>query len=105
MGYLHRGLTEGIIRSYYEVYNTLGFGFLEKVYERAMVLELVTAGFDVVNQGRIEVFYKGDRVGDFHADIIVNSVVILELKATEYLVEEHEYQLINYLRATPIDCF
>lgn len=92
-----------IIKCFYDVYNTLGYGFLEKVYENAMLIELSNAGFSVEKQKPINVYYDGKKIGEYFADIIVNGCIILELKAAEYLAEEHEYQLINYLKATDIE--
>jgi len=96
-------LTKQIIRAYYNVYNTLGYGFLEKVYENSMVIELNRLGLHGRRQIPIKVYYLGDRVGEYFADIIVEDLVILELKASESLCEEHEMQLLNYLRATSIE--
>jgi GxxExxY protein len=100
---LHKETTDKIISCFYKVYNTLGYGFLEKVYERAMVFELSKQGFDVTAQKPIEVFYENRKVGYYFADIIVNNEIILEIKAAEGLVEAHECQLINYLKATDIE--
>jgi GxxExxY protein len=85
------------------VYNKLGFGFLEKVYENSMMLELKKFGLDAKKQFPINVNYDGFRVGEYFADIIVNDSVIIELKAAENLCNEHEAQLINYLKATNIE--
>ncbi len=98
--YLHKNLTSKIIECYYKVYNKLGYGFLEKVYENAMMIELKRKGMSAFHQQPIEVFYEDKLVGSYFADIIVEDKVILELKAVETLCEEHEYQLINYLKAT-----
>ncbi|MDO9551561.1 GxxExxY protein [Rhodonellum sp.] len=98
--YKHEALTEGIIRAFYKVYNTLGYGFLEKVYENSLFYELIKAGYMVEKQKRIRVYYDGVDVGDYYADLIVEDLVIIEIKAAEGLVEEHECQLINYLKAT-----
>ncbi|MCZ6777262.1 MAG: GxxExxY protein [Ignavibacteria bacterium] len=103
MEYLHQDLTERIIKCFYEVYNQLGYGFLEKVYEHSMMIELAREDLQTRNQVPIKVQYKGELVGDYFADIIVNDVVILELKSTESVVEEHELQLINYLKATNVE--
>lgn len=103
MEYLHSELTQDIIKVFFKVYNTLGFGFLEKVYERALIIELRKQGFNVKSQYPITVYYEGQEVGVFYADIIVNELVILELKAIELIVPENEAQLINYLRATKIE--
>ena len=101
--YKHTDLTEKIIRAFYKVYNTLGFGFLEKVYENAMFIELRSMGLFVEKQRRIKVFYEEQEVGDYFTDLIVDDSVIIELKASESLREEHEFQLINYLKATEIE--
>jgi len=100
---LHKDLTNRIVNCFYKVYNTLGFGFLEKVYENAMLIELQKAGLKALKQVPVKVFYDNYNVGDYFADIIVEDSVILELKAVEFLVEEHELQLINYLKATEIE--
>lgn len=97
---LHRDLTQEIIRIFYEVYNELGYGFLERVYQNALFYELKMNGFDVKAQHRIKVFYKEVEVGEYICDILVNDLIILELKAQEQLVEANEFQLINYLKAT-----
>lgn len=93
-------VTDSILRAFYNVYNGLGYGFLEKVYENALLMELSEFGFDVQKQQKIEVFYKGQLVGEYCADLIVNEAVILELKASESLRDEHAAQLKNYLKAT-----
>jgi len=100
---LHEKLTEKIIAAYYKVYNTLGYGFLEKVYENALAIELKKSGFKVRQQQNIKVYYDSSEVGDYFADLLVEDLVILELKAAESLCEEHEAQLTNYLRATKIE--
>ncbi len=102
MELLHKDLTDIIIKTFYEVYNELGYGFLEKVYQNSLYLELKNKGLEVIAQKKIKVFYKGIEVGEYYADLIVEDKVILELKAAEYIVEEFENQIINYLRAT--DC-
>lgn len=96
-------ITSKIIRAYYTVYNTLGFGFLEKVYENAMVIELQRVGLTGRRQVPLKVEYGEVIVGEYYADIIVENSVILELKASEYIHESHEAQLLNYLRATNIE--
>ena len=101
--YLHSELTEQIIKAFYAVYNTLGYGFLEKVYENAMYLELQSMGLQVVRQNPITVSYQGQEVGQYFADLLVEDSVIVELKAAETICKEHEYQLINYLKATHIE--
>jgi GxxExxY protein len=97
---LHKDLTSSILKIYYKVYNELGYGFLEKVYQNAMFYELRENGFFIEAQKKIDVYYKEVKVGEYYADIIVNETVILELKAQEYLIKANEYQLINYLKAT-----
>lgn len=99
-GLLHKDLTDIIIKSFYNVYNKLGYGFLEKVYENAMIIELSESGLSCEKQKHIDVFYKNKNVGQYFADILVNDLIILELKAMESICLEHEAQLINYLKAT-----
>ncbi len=101
--YKHSEITEKVIKAFYKVYNTLGYGFLEKVYENALFFELVEMGFFVEKQKQITVYYEEKEVGGYFADLIVENCVILELKAAEALCEEHEFQLINYLKATEIE--
>ncbi len=96
-------LTSKIIKAFYRVNDLLGFGFLEKVYENSMYIELKKMGLEVEKQKNIKVYYKGYEVGDYFADLIVNNSVVIELKAAESLCEEHEAQLINYLRATKLE--
>ncbi|TAH22006.1 MAG: GxxExxY protein [Cytophagales bacterium] len=100
---LHQELTDKIIGTYYDVYNTLGYAFMEKVYQNAMYFELNERGFEVEAQKLCRVYYKKYMVGEFYPDIIVDNSVILELKATESLVYANEIQLLNYLRATNIE--
>ena len=97
---LHSELTGQIIKAFYKVYNTLGYGFLEKIYENALVIELKKMGFHLSQQYNIKVYYDGEIVGDYFADIIVEENVIIELKSPESLRKEHKLQLINYLKAT-----
>lgn len=92
-----------ILKSFYLVYNTLGYGFLEKVYQNALYFELMERGLKCETGKKIDVFYKDKRVGEYYADILVNDSIILELKAAESLKLEHEFQLINYLKATHIE--
>ncbi len=101
--YKHSEVTEIVIGAFFEVYNKLGYGFLEKVYENAMMMELMKRGLSAKSQQPISVFYDEKEVGNYFADIVVDDKVILELKAAEGLREEHEAQLINYLRATDIE--
>ena len=101
--YKYNDLTEKIIQAFYCVYNELGFGFLENVYQNALYFELQNSDFKVEPQKAIDVYYQNQLVGKYRADLIVNDLVIVELKAVDYLVAEHEYQLINYLKATDIE--
>ena len=100
---LYKDITQKIIKAYYKVYNTLGYGFLEKVYQKALLIELREMGFKCEEEVPIKVYYAGKNVGEYRADIIVDESVIIENKATESLVEENEFQLINYLKATDIE--
>jgi len=93
-------LTEKIIGCAYKVYNQMGFGFLESVYEKCLLIELRKAGLSAESQIPIKVFYDGESVGEFAADILVEGVVILELKSVRRVVQAHEVQLVNYLTAT-----
>jgi len=97
---LHSELTEATIKAFCKVYNILGYGFLEKVYENALVIELKKMGFHISQQYNIKVYYDGEIVGDYFTDIIVDDNVIIELKSAESLKKEHKLQLINYLKAT-----
>lgn len=101
--YKHSDKTEKIIKAFFTVYNSLGYGFLEKVYENAMFIELEKMNFFVEKQKPIVVFYDDIKVGEYFADLIVDNEVIIELKASESLTKEYEYQLINYLKATQIE--
>lgn len=100
---LHEALTEEIIYWFYQVHRKLGFGFLEKVYKNALYLELTDAGLKCETEKPINVYYNGKVVGVFYADIVVDGKVILELKAVESMCKEHEYQLINYLKACELE--
>jgi GxxExxY protein len=96
----HKELTDAVLCCFYTVYNALGFGFLEKVYENALLLELEKRGFKAVAQHPISVRYDGRAVGEYFADILVNGLLIIEIKAVRNLLSEHEAQLVNYLKAT-----
>jgi len=101
--FIHSDLTSKIIKGFYNVYNTLGYGFLEKVYENALAVELGKMGLDCVLQQPVDVYYDGVKVGLYVCDLIVEDLVIVEVKAAENICEEHEAQLVNYLRATDIE--
>jgi len=99
----HKPLTDQILKAFYIVYNTLGYGFLEKVYENALTIELRSLGLKVIQQAPIIVTYKDQEIGHYEADLLIEDAVIVELKATRNLAPEHEAQLLNYLKATPIE--
>lgn len=98
---LHQEITDVILKSFYKVYNELGFGFLEKIYENALMIELRNNGLQCAQQSPIKVYYQQNQVGIYFADILVENKIILELKAGEGgIILEHELQLMNYLKAT-----
>lgn len=99
----HKELSHLIIKSFYQVYNELGGGFLESVYENAMALVLQQQGLHVETQKEIAVYFRGTLIGNFRADMIVERKVLLELKAVRCLEPVHEAQLLNYLKATTIE--
>jgi GxxExxY protein len=99
----HRDLTDRVIGVFYDVYNELGFGFLESVYHRAMVIALRAAGIQAEPKVQLPVFFLGERISDFEADILVERPVIVELKAVDEFCPAHEAQLLNYLKASPIE--
>ena len=96
-------LTEAVIGAAYRVHNRLGFGFLESVYEKAMAIELRKLGLAHLCQHPIKVFYEGEIVGDFYADLFVDNRLLVELKSSQAIAKEHEVQLVNYLVATKTD--
>jgi len=98
-----KALTEKIIKIFYRVYNKLGYGFLEKVYENAMMIEFKKDGVHAVSQFTIKVLYEGETIGEYYADVMVENTVIVEIKAVRNLALEHEAQLLNYLKATDIE--
>ena len=100
---LNQDLTEKIIGCAFTVHNTLGSGFLEKVYEQALILELKASGLSVRSQEPLSVKYRDQIIGEFFADLIVEDQVICEMKAVDVLKKAHEVQLVNYLVATGID--
>lgn len=100
---LHRNLSDTILKIYFEVYNELGYGFLEKVYQNTMYFELKSQGYKVEAQKQIKVYYKSQLVGDYFADLLIEDSIILELKACECLMDEHKAQLLNYLKATEVE--
>ncbi len=99
----HTELTEKIIGCAYQVYNKMGSGFLESIYEKCLLIELKNAGLHAEAQKQISVYYENQNVGDFTADIIVEGQIILELKSVQQIARAHEVQLVNYLTATKMD--
>ena len=100
---LHEELTSKIIAGFYNVYNGLGYGFLERVYENSLMIELEEMGLKAIKQKPITVFYKNRNVGDYFADILVEGKVIIEIKTVSNLITDHELQLQNYLKATDVE--
>jgi len=96
-------LTESIIQAAFSVHNALGAGFLEKVYENALAIELGKAGLKVAQQAPLQVRYDGSIVGEYYADLIVDDKILLELKAVSHILPAHEVQLVNYLKATGLE--
>ena len=101
--YKDSALTDAIICCFYTVYNSLGYGFLEKVYENALLLELRQRGISAVCQSPIAVYYNNEIVGEYFTDLLIEGTVIVEIKACKNLATEHEAQLLNYLKATPVE--
>lgn len=101
--YIHSEITDLTIKAFYNVYNKLGYGFLEKVYENGMMIELKRLGLNAEKQKQLKVFYDEFEIGEYYADLILNDCVIVELKAAEAICPEHEAQLVNYLKATDIE--
>jgi len=103
IGLKHAGLTEQIIGVFYDVYNELGYGFLESVYEESLVIALRESGLGVERQLSIPVWFRGHEVGKFRGDILVEGTVLLELKNARILEAAHEAQLLHYLKSTEIE--
>lgn len=103
MELLHKDIADKVLKSFYAVYNKMGYGFSEKVYENSLIVEMKKHGLACQQQKRIPVYYETYMVGEYFADIIVNNCIILELKAVKTIAIEHEIQLLNYLRATEIE--
>lgn len=99
----HADLTKAIIGVFYDVYNELGHGFLESVYENALVIALREKGFEVHQQVAIPVWFRGQKIGEFEADVMVNRLVIAELKSCRAIEQAHIAQLLHYLKATEIE--
>jgi GxxExxY protein len=99
----HKEITDKILKAFYTVYNELGPGFLESVYEKAMILVLSESKLKIESQKQLSVFFRNTIIGEFKPDLIVNERVIVELKAVKTIIPEHEAQLINYLKVTKIE--
>jgi len=100
---IHKEISKPILRIFYDVYNELGYGFLEKVYQNAMYFELKAQGYKVEAQKQIKVYFKNQLVGEFYADLLIEDTIIVELKACECLISSHVAQLMNYLKSTQIE--
>lgn len=103
MPLLHEGLTKRVIEVFYDVYAELGHGFLEKVYQSAMVIALTEAGLSVAQKVPFDVWFRGRPIGDFLADMVINDLLLLEIKATAALNSWDDAQALNYLRASPLE--
>lgn len=103
MQYKHQDVTQQIVDAFYAVYNSLGYGFLERVYENSMAIELQARGLKAQQQAPIQVYYRGEVVGEYFADLLIEDKIIVELKAVASLLPIHEAQLLNYLKATPFE--
>ena len=101
--YKHSELTETIIGVFYEVYSELGYGFLESVYRDSLRLALIEKGFAVEQEVPVSVYFRGSNVGDFRADLVVNRMILLELKTADQIVAAFESQVLNYLRSTSLE--
>lgn len=96
-------LTDAVICCFYNVYKALGYGFLEKVYEKSLLHELVKRGISATSQYPITVYYDKNVVGEYFADLLIENSLIIEIKAAKCILPEHEAQLLNYLKATEIE--
>jgi GxxExxY protein len=101
--YKHSELTDTIIGVFYDVYNELGFGFLESVYRNSLLIALREKGLAAEQEVATAVYFRGNKVGDFKADLVVNGSILIELKTAETLSPAHEAQVLNYLRATSLE--
>ena len=99
----HSELTGKILGAFFQVHKELGYGFSERVYENTLAIVLIEMGLKVQQQVRLSVFYRGQVVGEYVADMVINDIVLLELKATQKIIEDHAAQLLNYLKATSIE--
>jgi GxxExxY protein len=101
--YIHSDISSQILKAYYKAFNKLGAGFLEKVYQKGLLIELRKAGLKCYESHPIQVFYDETPIGVYYADIIVEDCIIIETKSVEYLRPEHDAQILNYLKATDIE--
>ena len=99
---IEESVTESVIGAFFAVYKELGFGFLESVYENALAIAIRNKGFEVIQQPAINVYFRGHRVGEYRADLLIPGKLIIEVKASSMLINAHEAQLLNYLKATGI---
>ncbi len=99
----HEEITDRILNAFYQVYNQLGYGFLEKVYENSMAIAARKLGLKVEQQFPISVEFEGEQVGEYSADLVFNDLVVVEIKSAKSLMPEHEAQLLNYLKATKFE--
>ena len=99
----HGEITDLVLKAFFRVYNELGYGFIEKVYENALIIAAIELGLAVQQQVRVHVRFNGQVVGEHAIDLLFNNSVIVEVKAAKSLLEEHEAQLLNYLKATPFE--
>ena len=99
----HKDITHQIIGAAYKVYNTLGFGFLESVYKKSMLIELNKANLSVKDEKSLKVYYEGSVVGEFYVDLFVENEIVVELKSVKHILQEHEVQLVNYLNGLKIE--
>ena len=99
----HSDLSDKIIKVFYEIHNELGYGFSERVYQKALGIALRQIGLKVEEQLPIKIYFRGQEIGEYFADMVVNDVILIELNAVGQIVEEHEAQLLNYLKSTKIE--
>jgi GxxExxY protein len=99
----HSDLSDKIIKAFYDIHNELGYGFSEKIYQKALGIALREIGLKVDEQVPIKVHFRGQEIGEYFADMVVNDLILIELKAVRQIVEEHEAQLLNYLKSTEIE--
>lgn len=99
----HSDLSDKIIKVFYEIHNELGYGFSERVYQKALGIALRQIGLKVEEQLPIKIYFRGQEIGEYFADMVVNDVILIELKTVSQIVEEHEAQLLNYLKSTKIE--